>query len=120
MKKAFLLLALTAFCFVQNALAWGKSGHDAVAYIAETHLTKKAKTHLDKYLDGRSMVYYASWLDDYKPQMLVDLGDDPETGDRMHQLPHTFSVDAQGEVVPGNRWPDTDKYLANCLYYIEE
>lgn len=41
-------------------------------------------------------------------------------GRRMHQLPHTFSVDAEGEVVPGNRWPGTDKYLANCLYYIEE
>ena len=22
--------------------------------------------------------------------------------------------------MPGNRWPGTDKYLANCLYYIEE
>ena len=48
--------------------------------------------------------------------MLVDLGYDPAKGDRMHQLPQTFSVDAAGEDVPGNRWPGTDKYLANFLY----
>lgn len=120
MKKLILFLTFAALCATQNLFAWGRLGHATVAYIAEQHLTKKAKTHLDKYLDGRSIVYYASWLDDYKPQMLVDLGYDPETGDRMHQLPHTFSVDAEGDVVPGNRWPDTDKYLANCLYYIEE
>ena len=81
---------------------------------------EKGQGQSDKWLDGESIVYYASWLDDYKPQMLVDLGYDPAKGDRMHQLPHTFSVDAEDEVVPGNRWPGTDKYLANCLYYIEE
>lgn len=120
MKKPILLLALAALCATQNLFAWGRLGHAAVARIAEEHLTKKAKANLDDYLGGESIVYYASWLDDYKPQMLVDLGYDPVEGDRMHQLPHTFSVDAEGEVVPGNRWPGTDEYLANCLYYIEE
>ena len=109
MKRPILLLALAAtLCATQNLFAWGRLGHATVARIAEEHLTKKARANLDK------------WLDDYKPQMLVDLGYDPAKGDRMHQLPHTFSVDAEGEVVPGNRWPGTDKYLANCLYYIEE
>ena len=121
MKRPILLLALAAtLCATQNLFAWGRLGHATVARIAEEHLTKKARANLDKWLDGESIVYYASWLDDYKPQMLVDLGYDPAKGDRMHQLPHTFSVDAEGEVVPGNRWPGTDKYLANCLYYIEE
>ena len=49
MKKT-LLLAFAALCFVQSALAWGKSGHDAVAYIAETHLTKRAKAVIERYL----------------------------------------------------------------------
>lgn len=121
MKKLILLLTLTALCATQNLFAWGRLGHATVARIAEQHLTKKAKANLDKWLDGESIVYYASWLDEYKPQMLVDLGYDPEgKHDRMHQLPHTFSVDAEGEVVPGNRWPGTNDYLANCLYYIEE
>lgn len=79
---------------------------------------EKAKANLDKLLDGRSIVYYASWMDDYKPQMLVDLGYTPTNGPRMHMLPHTFSVDESGEVIRGNRLPG-DKYLANCLYYVE-
>jgi len=120
MKKTILLLLAAALCAVQHAAAWGRLGHATVACIAERHLTKKAKAELDRCLDGQSIVYYASWLDDWKPQMLVDLGYTPSKGDRMHQLPHTFSVDAEGEVVRGNRWPGTDDYLANCLYYIEE
>ena len=66
MKKT-LLLAFAALCFVQSALAWGKSGHDAVAYIAETHLTKRAKAVIERYL-GHSIVYDASWMDDYRAE----------------------------------------------------
>jgi hypothetical protein len=121
MKRLTSLLSLlVALLVVQSASAWGRLGHATVAYIAEQHLTPSAKAALDDYLQGKSIVYYASWLDDYKPQMLVDLGYDPEKGHRLHQLPHTFSVDASGEVVRGNRWPGTNKYLANCTYYIEE
>ena len=119
MRKLIPILLVAVLCSAQAAHGWGRVGHAAVAYMAEQHLTKKAKAQLNEYLGGKSIVYYASWLDDYKPQMLVDLGYDPADGDRMHQLPHTFSVDGDGDVVRGNRWPD-GKYLANCLYYIEE
>lgn len=120
MKRLTLILTLAVVCSLQGVFAWGRLGHATVAYMAEQHLTKRAKANLDKWLDGESIVYYASWLDDYKPQMLVDLGYDPDKDDRMHQLPHTFSVDENGDVVPGNHWPGTKKYLANCIYYIEE
>lgn len=120
MKKSILLLIAAALCTARSVQAWGRLGHATVARIAERHLTERAKTELDRWLDGQSIVYHASWLDDYKPQMLVDLGYDPDEGDRMHQLPHTFSVDETGEVVRGNRWPGTDTYLANCIHYIEE
>ena len=74
MKRPILLLALAAtLCATQNLFAWGRLGHATVARIAEEHLTKKARANLDKWLDGESIVYYASWLDDYKPQMLVQL-----------------------------------------------
>ena len=43
--------------------AWGPMGHDVVAAIAENNLTKKAKKNLEKLLDGKSIVYYASWMD---------------------------------------------------------
>ena len=46
-------------CYCGTAFGWGKSGHDAIAYIAECNLTPKAKKNIEKYLDGRSIVYYA-------------------------------------------------------------
>ena len=66
MKKT-LLLAFAALCFVQSALAWGQSGHDAGAYIAATHLTKRAKAVIERYL-GHSIVYDAAWMDDYRAE----------------------------------------------------
>ena len=47
----------------QSAFAWGAKGHDVVAAIAEQNLTKKAKKALDELLDGKSIVYYSSWMD---------------------------------------------------------
>ena len=47
----------------QNIFAWGPKGHDVVAAIAEQNLTKKAKKALDELLDGKSIVYYSSWMD---------------------------------------------------------
>ena len=84
MKRLLLIAAFAALTSAQGAFAWGRLGHAAVARLAEQHLTKKAKANLDKLLDGRSIVYYASWMDDYKPQMLVDLGYTPTNGPRMH------------------------------------
>ena len=50
-------------CYCGTAFGWGKSGHDAIAYIAECNLTPKARKNIEKYLDGRSIVYYAAWID---------------------------------------------------------
>jgi pilin isopeptide linkage protein/LPXTG-motif cell wall-anchored protein len=38
-------------------------GHDVVAAIAEQNLSRKAKKAIDKILEGKSIVYYASWMD---------------------------------------------------------
>lgn len=45
------------------ALGWGQKGHDVTACIAERHLTPQAAAMVDSLLDGRSMVYWANWLD---------------------------------------------------------
>ena len=67
MKRPILLLALAAtLCATQNLFAWGRLGHATVARIAEEHLTKKARANLDKWLDGESIVYYASWMDEWR------------------------------------------------------
>ena len=46
-----------------SAFGWGPKGHDIVAAIAEQNLTSKAKKELAKLLEGKSIVYYSSWMD---------------------------------------------------------
>ena len=64
MKKKIILPVLLATFFTSiSTYAWGPKGHDVVAAIAENNLTKKTKKTLDKLLDGKSIVYYSSWMD---------------------------------------------------------
>lgn len=46
-----------------QALPWGQKGHDAICFIAENHLTPTAKSAAEALLDGKSIVYYANWMD---------------------------------------------------------
>lgn len=50
-------------CSVAAAFGWGQKGHDTVAYIASQHLTDKTAQAVDSLLDGKSLVYWANWLD---------------------------------------------------------
>lgn len=61
MKKLF----ISALCSLATltGFAWGQKGHDVTAYIAEQHLTPAARHAVDSLLQGRSMVYWANWLD---------------------------------------------------------
>lgn len=63
--KRYITYTLIALLFVSMlpATAWGPKGHDVVAAIAEQHLTCKAKIQISKLLDGKSIVYYSSWMD---------------------------------------------------------
>ena len=63
MKKITLILTVLMLIDFTAAYAWGPKGHDVVAAIAEQHLTPKAKKKINKLLDGRSIVHYASWMD---------------------------------------------------------
>ncbi len=42
---------------------WGQKGHDTTAAIAEAHLTPATRATLDSLLDGRSIIYWANWMD---------------------------------------------------------
>ena len=46
-----------------SVMGWGQKGHDAIAYIAQCHLTAATKHTCDSLLDGKSMVYWSNWLD---------------------------------------------------------
>ena len=64
MKKILItFLSMIMLLNATNAFAWGAKGHDIVAAIAEQHLTRKAKKNISKLLEGKSIVYYSSWMD---------------------------------------------------------
>ena len=61
-------ITLSAACIMMmfsslSSFAWGPTGHDVVASIAEQNLTKKTKKALNEILGGHSIVYYSSWMD---------------------------------------------------------
>ncbi|MDE6369294.1 MAG: S1/P1 nuclease [Muribaculaceae bacterium] len=67
MKKSIVSsLLATAICL--NAFAWGQKGHDVTAYIAEQHLTPTTKAAVESLFDGKSIVYWANWLDNASHQ----------------------------------------------------
>jgi len=46
-----------------DALAWGQKGHDITCAVAQAHLSRKAENRIDEILDGKSIVYWANWMD---------------------------------------------------------
>lgn len=60
-RKLFLSLSLASVSLA--GFSWGQKGHDVTAFIAENHLTPATYATVSQLLDGKSMVYYANWLD---------------------------------------------------------
>lgn len=59
-----------------NSWAWDNRGHATIARIAERHLTPRAKANIEKYLNGQSIVYYASWMDFNRKDAPFDVTND--------------------------------------------
>lgn len=67
MKK--ILFAMIFALAALAAQAWSQKGHDVTAYIAEQHLTPATRAAVDSIFNGRSLVYWANWLDNASHQM---------------------------------------------------
>lgn len=67
MKKSILTI-IAILAAYSSVMAWGYHGHAAIAMIAERHLTPTAKANIEKCIDGHSIVYYASWLDNHRKE----------------------------------------------------
>lgn len=118
MKKILKLLLFAGMLGTSfSASAWSRIGHASIARIAENHLTPQARERLTHYLHGRSIVYYASYPDDYKDQLPVDLGFDPVDWPRVTTYPHTYEADADGSIYPGIE--RDGRYVKNCIYYLD-
>lgn len=81
-----LLIAVAATAIHAEAFAWGREGHASIAYIAELNLTPRAKANIEKCIDGHSIVYYASWLDQHRSVH-------KEWGKRRHTCDFNFEND---------------------------
>lgn len=53
------VMSLTSFA----GFSWGQKGHDTVAALAEKHFTEATAAAVDSLLAGKSVVYFANWLD---------------------------------------------------------
>lgn len=70
-----LISLLTLLALPASMLGWGQKGHDVTAAIAERHLSPQARAMADSLLDGRSLVYWANWLDNasHTPELSYSL-----------------------------------------------
>lgn len=75
MTNRIITAATACLLAVAECMAWGQKGHDTTCAIAERHLTRSARKHVNKVLDGQSMVYWANWLDNasHTPQYAYSL-----------------------------------------------
>lgn len=117
MKKA-LLLCIIAVMMCGTSYGWDRRAHATIAKIAENHLNPKTKALLDSYLDGKSIVYYASYADDYKQDMPFDVGFEPANVARKIPYPHTFEANDDCTVFDGLR--RGDNYVKNCIYLADK
>lgn len=102
MKKTLLLVAASVSLLWLSsfqASAWGKREHAAIAFIAEQNLSNKAKKGISEILGEERITSYASWLDYYRPEMLLKLSK-PQKGKMVRTIPHTFHVDASLNAYP--------------------
>lgn len=66
-KLEFFIISAAATALISlncsDASAWGQKGHDIICAIAENHLSHKAEKRISAILDGKSIIYWANWMD---------------------------------------------------------
>jgi hypothetical protein len=62
----YLFAFCLSFLIYQNSFAWGPTGHRAVGFIAEKHLSAKAKKNIAKILGQQSLAEVATWMDEIR------------------------------------------------------
>jgi len=74
MKK----LAVTFLLFLAalTSFGWGSTGHRVTGWIAEKHISKKAKKELDRILSGQSLAMASNWMDEIRSDSAYDYAED--------------------------------------------
>jgi hypothetical protein len=74
MKKIIIVYLLILFTI--NTFAWGPTGHRVTGWIADKHLTKKARKELYRILGGQSLSMASTWMDEIRSDATYDYTSD--------------------------------------------
>lgn len=128
MKRLLISAVFTALAL--PSFGWGQKGHDVTAYVAECNLNHRTRNKVMKALDGRSLVYYANWLDnashtpeyDYTRTWHYANVDEGFTYETMEKLPSGDVITAVEELTAklkaGNLAPETEKLYLMMLIHL--
>jgi len=58
------------------AFSWGATGHRVVGYVANKHLSKKARLAIERILGQQSIAMASTWMDDVRSDSLYDAYED--------------------------------------------
>jgi len=107
MKKIIVVLISGLILSMQSApvFGWGSKGHDVIASIAEAHLNKRAEKEVRKLLNGHTMVYYSTWMDEIRS----------DSAYAYTRTWHYANVDEGKNYDPMNRLPEGDVVSAAML-----
>jgi len=72
MKITKILSPIALLLLTFQLSGWGSKAHDIIAHIAEQNLTPKAQSEVTRLLNGRTMVYYAMWMDNIRSDSRFD------------------------------------------------
>ena len=71
MKKIALFFAIS--CLSLTTFSWGPTGHRVTGYIAEKHLSKKAKLAIQRILGQQSLAMATNWMDEIRSDSLYNI-----------------------------------------------
>lgn len=64
--KRFLIAVVAGFIFCTSSFGFGHECHDIITILAERHLDSSVKKKIEKYFNGHSIMYYSTWMDDWR------------------------------------------------------
>ncbi|MEX2233921.1 MAG: S1/P1 nuclease [Cyclobacteriaceae bacterium] len=71
MSKALVSVFLFLMVAMQSS-GWGPTGHRAAGWIAEKYLNKKARSAIEKILQGQSLAMASTWMDEIRSDSTYD------------------------------------------------
>ncbi len=105
------IFILTALLNVLPVHGWGGKGHNAIAHIAQRHLTCRAEREVTRLLEGYNMAYWSTWADGLRD-------DDRYDG---FTTWHYANADAGYTYATSPKHPDGDVFTAveHCVDQLE-